>query len=328
MVTAAKITSPSPTPVSNTRVSNTSAPQASSASTAAPGSQDTYEPANGTPAGANGNAPAQTPAADSNLRAEVKANAVQAHVAPPGEMRTVSSQISDPGDLSSAGVRPAQTAFRNEMREALGARVSNPPRRSQLRQYFRTLRGKPGEAVQAYERYADAYGRHDGEHNYRSVDRTYVRDQDSKILSGRREGQRELNRGNNVTAYEANAPDNFREATRDRGRDRRSNMDCEGFAMTAQTLLGEAGLNTSSVVGAVTDTEGHAVAIARDPNSDDSWVLSNGDAYPVQGSLRSTLDSAFGDTTLSSLPSSYYEASNLDLAATRRHVNSSDGRID
>jgi len=214
------------------------------------------------------------------------------------------------------------------MRTALDEPVRNPPQERQLRRYFRTFRGRPQAAVQAYERYADAYGRHDGEHDYRSVDRVYVRDSDGRRLSGRREMRQEIARGNNVTSYSNNAPDNFREATRDLGRDRRSNMDCEGFTSTARHLLGEAGLNTTAVVGRVSDSEGHVVAVARDPNSNRSWVLSNGDAYPVSGNLRSTLDNAFGDTVISDLPSSYYEASTQDEASARELLNGETGRID
>jgi hypothetical protein len=333
MVMSAKVTSPRVSPSVNS-AANTSAPaQVNSPSmpvSPGPAQTDSYEAVQNRSVSERSPSPTPDSVSDPAFRSEVDANRVQANLRPAGEAQGgESGTISAPGDLSSENVRPAQDEFRGEMRAALNETVRNPPRESQLRRYFRSFRGRPQEAVQAYERYADAYGRHDGEHNYRSRDTVYVRESDGRRLSGRREMNRELRRGNDVTFYNGNnAPDNFNEATRDRGRDRRSNMDCEGFTKTARTLLGEAGLESSAVSGRVSENDGHSAAIIRDPESNRSWVLSNGDAYPVQGNLRSTLDSAFGDTTMNGLPSSYYQAPTQDEAAVRQTRNESTGRID
>jgi len=270
-------------------------------------------------------APAARVQADPELQRQTRAQLMSAHL---GNARGVQMTHSDRGDLGSGDVTPAQTAFRGEMRTALGRNVANPPSERDLREYFRSFRGKPEEAIGAYERYADAYARHDGEHDYRSRDRQYVLDTDGRVLGGRNEAERLRRQGHNYTYFENNAPNDFREATRDRAADRRSQMDCEGYAVMAGSLLGEAGLNTSQVVGNTSSTDGHAVAVARDAASGRSWVLSNGDAYAVNGNLRSTLDRAYGDTTMRGLPSTYYQGRSQDEAAFRQMRQSTDGRID
>jgi len=246
----------------------------------------------------------------------------------PGRVRT------DPGDLNTGDVSARQAAFRTEMQTATGTAPQNPPTEAEVRSYFRTLRsGPPSAAVSACERYQDAYARHSGgDHSYNSVDTTYATDPARgrpRILAGAEAAEREHRAGRNTTSIQNDAPNNFAEANAQRGSDGRARMDCEGFAVTSSELLREAGFSQRQAVGTFPDGSAHAAAIVS--RGGHSWVMSNGDAYPVTGrgdaGTRAALDRAFDATVSDGVPATYYTGRSQDEANTRETLNLPAGRI-
>jgi len=252
-----------------------------------------------------------------------------------GHERIVPGRVrNDPGDLHPSDVAPRQAAFRAEMERATRTTPHDPPTESEVRAYFRTLRGRPpAEAVAACERYQDAFQRHDGSHDYGSQSVTHVTAPargTPRILSGEAAAEREHRAGRNTTGYTNDAPDDFAQANHTRDADGRAHMDCEGFAVSSAELLREAGFSQRQVVGTAPDGNAHAAAILS--RGGQSWVISNGDAYRVEGrgdaATRAALDLAFDATIADGVPQTYYTGRTQDEASVREAIHSRQGRIE
>ncbi len=150
--------------------------------------------------------------------------------------------------------------FASRMREALGERITNPnnPSEAQVRRYFRSLRGRTQDAIDAYEGYATLFFVHS----------QYSSNPDT------------------VVTYPGGAGggicDNFREVLARRLENGRHVIDCRGFAVMGVTLLTEAGFQFSRYMVAIPPTAtttgewtGHVIAEMITPDGQRVYVGNN-----------------------------------------------------
>jgi len=118
--------------------------------------------------------------------------------------------------------------FVQRMTTALEEEASNPPTQDQVRRYFRTLRGRTQDALEAYEGYATLFFVHVGDSS---------------------------NPGSNVVypggAGGRNTCDSLAEVLARRSEGSRHVVDCRGFSVMAIELLREAGFSSPSYMIAV-----------------------------------------------------------------------------
>jgi len=241
------------------------------------------------------NLQASAPKGDAALADQARAIQAQQHAGGVHQRRTEEPRVADgPAAAGEAGnASAAQTAFVQEM-QGRGVQASQPPTPEQLRQYFGTYNNRADrpEALQAYQRYSDAYHVHAAEAGRGNADVPYSREThyalngDGRHLYNTRAeaeaaAQPLLDRGRDVTIDEMPTRDasSWNDVLRSDKHDGRHVNDCEGFAYTAQDLLGAAGYRSEQVSLASRDeATDHAVTVLRDPSRPrDVHVASNGD---------------------------------------------------
>ncbi|MGB9595597.1 MAG: hypothetical protein ACPL7B_04875, partial [Candidatus Poribacteria bacterium] len=142
-------------------------------------------------------------------------------------------------------VATSKEEFVARMREALGENITNPnnPSEDQVRRYFRTLRDRTQDAIDAYEGYATLFFIHVDNSSNPNATVTYPGGAGRRIC------------------------DNFSEVLARRSENGRHVIDCRGFAVMGVTLLMEAGFQFSRYMVAIPPTAttpgewmGHTIA--------------------------------------------------------------------
>jgi hypothetical protein len=226
-----------------------------------------------------------------------------------------------------------QKAFCAEMKAA-GIEASQPPTPEQLKAYFGTFNtdaDRP-KALDAYRRYSDAYHVHVGETRAMSKDVKYSSEThyavNGKIVGTDKEAAEAKanairDRGKDVVFDKLPTKDasSWEDVTTNRKSDNNRHVnDCEGYAYTAQELLGAAGYKTEQVAVAGGPFGDHAMTVLKDPSRPrEVHVASNGDVFAGKAGSRGesdTLNTAFKDAG-GGLPAKYYRGATQAEAQAR-----------
>jgi hypothetical protein len=245
-------------------------------------------------------------------------------IVPKGSLRISADDIASraPGlaniAMTSIAIRD-QLALQVAMTEALaraGKPAPNmPPTQAQLKEYFATMRGDSGAALEAYTTYCNAYQVHPANAGA-GADVAYSKTQIKMA-------------GHNVTvggptSWADVAPPRRKVVSEGEHAGKVIN-DCEGFVAIAATLLGAAGFELSRYVTATAeDAKGaHALVVFRDP-SGGTVVVSNSLIYGPEDNTHALLGRAWSDTPLAALPPTFYAGSSAAEAAGHAATRTGD----
>jgi hypothetical protein len=250
-----------------------------------------------TSSGAIQNLRADAPRGDAQLANEARTLQAQQNAGGIPGRRAPEPRVADgpaaAGGTTASGATQAQQAFVTEM-QGRGVQASQPPTPAQLRQYFGTFNNRADrpQALTAYQRYSDAYHVHAAQAGRGNTDVQYSREthyvlngNTRRMFTSRADAERAaepmMRRGRDVTIDTIPTRDasSWNDVLRSDQHQGRHVNDCEGFAYTAQELLGAAGYR-SEQVSMASDNQGydHAVTVLRDPaRARQVHVASNGD---------------------------------------------------
>jgi len=244
-------------------------------------------------------------------------------------------------DVAEKKSKEAQKAFCAEMKAA-GIEASQPPTPEQLEAYFKTFDNPTDrpKALEAYQRYSNAYHVHiesapradfEGTKDVKYSPETHYA-VDGKIIGTNKDdaqaiADKKMNAGKDVVFDKLPTRDasSWEDVTTKRKTDAgRYVNDCEGFAFSAEKLLGAAGYKTEQVAVQGGPSGNHAMTVLVDPSrKGELHVASNGDIFPGKSGpkgQRALLDQAFDAAGGTSKGAKYFYGDTQALAQAKMQL--------
>lgn len=170
----------------------------------------------------------------------------------------------DPELSQSLETLKEQMSFVEGMQKAGISDASLPPSEKQLKQYFSSLKNKPQEALEEFEKYTKHFHVHIGTLHEGKVDVKYNKGKGMEVPKSWKD---------------VNHPKRNVDISRSAAHGGKHINDCEGFAYLAQELLGAAGFSTEHQMafapGAGKKLLGHAIAKLTHPQMEGARWVSN-----------------------------------------------------